>query len=63
MYVQELIDRLSSCGDAKYRQNAKVRILDCNGKLIDDDIEVFDVKDGLGTIDIGTIFVIKSWYY
>ena len=52
MTINELIQRLQECGDEKFRDTAKVRIIDNSGDVIDEDIDVFDVKDGVKSVDI-----------
>lgn len=52
MTINELIHRLQECGDEKFRDFAKVRIINANGDVICDDIDAFDVKDDVRSVDI-----------
>ena len=52
MTINELIQRLQECGDEKFRDTAKVRIIDNNGDVVGEELNVFDVKDGVKSVDI-----------
>ena len=52
MTINQLIERLVESGDEKWRDTAEVKVLDENGRIIDDNIDVFNVKDGNNSIDI-----------
>lgn len=52
MTIQELINRLEESGDQKWRNFAEVRITDTNGHVLADGIDLFDVKEGIKSIDI-----------
>ena len=52
MTIQQLINRLNQSGDMQWRNTAEVRVIDCDGHVIGDNIEVFDVKDGCNSVDI-----------
>lgn len=52
MTIQELIDRLNEAGDEKWRSVAEVRILNHRGDVLGDELDVFDVKDGVKSVDI-----------
>jgi hypothetical protein len=52
MTINELIQRLQECGDEKFRDTAKVRIIDNSGDVVGEDLDVFDVKDGANSVDI-----------
>ena len=52
MTVNELIDVLKGSGDDGFRDMAKVRLVDMNGSCIEDNLNPFDVKVGLFTVDI-----------
>lgn len=52
MTINELIQRLQECGDEKFRDIAKVRIIDNSGDVVGEDLDVFDVKDGVKSVDI-----------
>ena len=52
MTINELIQRLQECGDEKFRDTAKVRIIYSNGDVAVDDLDAFDVKDGVQSVDI-----------
>lgn len=52
MTINEFIHRLQECGDEKFRDTAKVRIIDNNGDVVGENIDVFDVKDGAQSVDI-----------
>ena len=52
MTINELIQRLQECGDEKFRDSAKVRIINASGDVIEDNIDEFDVKDGANSVDI-----------
>ena len=52
MTIQELIDRLNEAGDEKWRNMAEVRILNHRGDVLGDELDVFDVKDGVKSVDI-----------
>ena len=52
MTVNKLIQRLQECGDEKFKNCAEVRILDMDGHVIRSDINLFDVKDGVKSVDI-----------
>ena len=59
MTVNQLIERLKESGDEKFRNQAVVRIVSTGGfKLYEDDIEVFNVKDGINNVDI----MVESYY-
>lgn len=51
MTINELIKRLEEFGDEKYRDNANVRILGANGEVIVSELNAFDVKDGVKSVD------------
>lgn len=52
MTITQLIQRLSEAGDQKWRDTAQIRILDSRGNVLGEDLEVFDVKDGVNSVDI-----------
>lgn len=52
MTVNELIDVLKGSGDDGFRDMAKVRLVDNYGACITDNLNPFDVKVGLFTVDI-----------
>ena len=52
MTIQELINRLEESGDQKWRNFAEVRITDPYGRVLADGIDLFDVKEGVKSIDI-----------
>lgn len=52
MTVNELIAKLKDYGDEKARDLAQVRIVGTKGEVLDDNIDVFDVKFGIKSVDI-----------
>ena len=52
MTVSELIEKLKDYGDEKARDLAQVRIVGTNGEVLDDNIDSFDVKFGINSVDI-----------
>ena len=52
MTVNELIAKLKDYGDEKARDLAQVRIVGAKGEVLDDNIDVFDVKFGIKSVDI-----------
>lgn len=52
MTVNELIEKLKEYGDEKERDLAVVRIVNKNGGILEDKIDVFDVKYRNGGVDI-----------
>ena len=58
MTVNQLIDRLKESGDEKFRNQAVVRIVSTRGFKLEDNIEVFNVKDGINNVDI----MVETYY-
>ncbi len=54
MTINQLIQRLSESGDEKWRETAQIRILDSRGNVLGEELDLFDVKDGVNSIDIHT---------
>ena len=52
MTINQLMERLSESGDEKWRNTAGIRILDCRGNVLGENLDVFDVKDGVNSVDI-----------
>lgn len=52
MTINQLMERLSESGDEKWRNTARIRILDCRGNVLGENLDVFDVKDGVNSVDI-----------
>ena len=52
MTVNELIAKLKDYGDEKARDLAQVRIVGRKGEVLDDNIDAFDVKFGIKSVDI-----------
>lgn len=52
MTVNELIAKLQEYGDEKYRDLAQVRVVNANGEVLADNIDAFDVKFGIKSVDI-----------
>ena len=52
MTVNELIAKLKDYGDEKARDLAQVRIVGYKGVVLDDNIDAFDVKFGINSVDI-----------
>lgn len=52
MTINQLIQRLHESGDEHWRNTAQIRILDIKGNVIGDELNVFDIKDGLTSVDI-----------
>ena len=52
MTINELIQRLQECGDENFKNSAEVRILDMHGHVLGSDINLFDVKNGVKSVDI-----------
>lgn len=52
MTVNELIAKLKDYGDEKARDLAQVRIVGYKGVVLDDNIDAFDVKFGIKSVDI-----------
>ena len=52
MTVNELIEKLKEYGSEKERDNAYIRIVNSDGVVLDDNIDLFDVKYGVNSVDI-----------
>lgn len=52
MTVNELIAKLKDYGDEKARDLAQVRIVGYKGVVLDDNLDAFDVKFGIKSVDI-----------
>ena len=52
MTVNELIERLKDYGDAKARDMAQIRVVNLNGEVLSDNINPFDIKFGIKSVDI-----------
>lgn len=52
MTVNELIAKLKDYGDEKARDLAQVRIVGTKGEVLDDNLDAFDVKFGIKSVDI-----------
>ncbi len=52
MTIQQLIDRLNESGDQKWRETAEVRVLNHHGAVVCEEINLFDVKEGVKSVDI-----------
>lgn len=52
MTVNELIEKLKEYGDEKERDLAVVRIVNQDGAVLEDNIDAFDVKFGIRSVDI-----------
>ncbi len=52
MTINQLIERLRESGDEHWRNTAQIRILDMKGNLVSEELDVFDVKDGVKSVDI-----------
>ena len=52
MTINQLIQRLIKSGDEKWRDSAQIRVLDGKEDILGDDLDVFDVKDGVNSVDI-----------
>ena len=52
MTVNELIAKLKDYGDEKARDLAQVRIVGTKGEVLDDNLDSFDVKFGIKSVDI-----------
>jgi hypothetical protein len=52
MTVNELIEKLKEYGDEKDRDLAIVRIVNQDGAVLEDNIDIFDVKFGIRSVDI-----------
>ena len=52
MTINELIQRLHECGDEKFRNSAVVRILDKEDHVLESNLNLLDVKDGVNSVDI-----------
>ena len=52
MTVNELISKLKDYGDEKARDLAQVRIVGTKGEVLDDNLDAFDVKFGIKSVDI-----------
>ena len=52
MTIHALIQRLQECGDEKFRDFAEVRILDMENHVLGENIDIFNVKDGVKSVDI-----------
>lgn len=52
MTVNELIEKLKEYGSEKERDSAYIRIVNSNGEVLDDNIDLFDVKYGVNSVDI-----------
>ena len=52
MTVNELIEKLKEYGSEKERDNAYIRIVNSDGVVLDDNIDLFDVKYGVNNVDI-----------
>lgn len=52
MTVNELIAKLKDYGDEKYRDLAQVRVVNLKGEVLADNIDAFDVKFGIKSVDI-----------
>lgn len=52
MTINQLIQRLSESGDEKWRENAQIRILNSRGDILSEELDLFDVKDGVNSVDI-----------
>ncbi len=52
MTVNELIEKLKDYGDEKARDMARVRIVNVKGEVLEDNLDSFDVKYGINSIDI-----------
>lgn len=52
MTIQELIDRLMESGDEKFRKTATIGIADVGGSVIENDLDVFDVKNAVNHVEI-----------
>ena len=52
MTVNELIEKLKDYGDEKARDLAQVRVVNANGEVLADNLDAFDVKFGIKSVDI-----------
>lgn len=52
MTIQELIDRLMESGDEKFRKTATISIADIGGGVIENNLDVFDVKNSVKCVEI-----------
>ena len=52
MTVNELIEKLKDYGDEKARDMAQVRIVNVKGDVLEDNLDSFDVKYGINSVDI-----------
>lgn len=52
MTVNELIAKLKDYGDEKARDLAQVRIVNVKGEVLEDNLDSFDVKYGINSVDI-----------
>ena len=52
MTVNELIEKLKEYGDEKDRDLAIVRVVNQDGAVLEDNIDPFDVKFGIRSVDI-----------
>ncbi len=52
MTVNELIEKLKDYGDEKARDMAQVRIVNVKGEVLEDNLDSFDVKYGINSVDI-----------
>ena len=52
MTVNELIEKLKDYGDEKARDLAQVRIVNVKGEVLEDNLDSFDVKYGINSVDI-----------
>ena len=52
MTINELIQKLMEYGDEKARDMGKVRIVNSDGGVVDDQIHIFDVKFSSTGVDI-----------
>ena len=52
MTVNQLIEKLKDYGDEKARDLAQVRIVNAKGEVLEDNLDLFDVKYGIKSVDI-----------
>lgn len=52
MTINELIEKLKEYGDERDRDIAIVRIVNQDGAVLEDNIDPFDVKFGIRSVDI-----------
>lgn len=54
MTVKELIKKLEESGDEKFKDSVQVRIIDKYGNVAAENLDMFDVKRGVNSVDIHT---------